>query len=212
VIKFVDGNEAAVRCFDRLILPEYLVTSEIVDNMRLGTFLSSIDADLAARARAKGCAHCGGSLHSATYARKPRGLPDPIERPDRRYSFCCQTCRRRTTPASVRFLGRRFYAGTIVVLMSAMDDGVTNRRIEELRHVLGVHRRTLQRWRHWWRTVFAVTPFWSLARGHLVPPPNATALPAGLLERFVGPDDTTRLVQCLRFLAPLYSPYGDHDR
>ena len=186
--------------------------SEIVDNRRLGTFLSSIDADLAARAKAKGCAHCGGTLHSATYARKPRGLPDSSEQTDwRRHSFCCQTCRRRTTPASVRFLGRRFYAGTVVVLMSAMDDDVTNRRTEELRHVLGVHRRTLLRWRHWWRTAFAVTPFWSVARGSLVPQPNATALPAGLLKRFVGPDDTTRLVQCLRFLVPLHSPYGGHD-
>jgi hypothetical protein len=88
---------------------------------------------------------------------------------------------------------------------------VTNRRIEQLRHVLGVHRRTLQRWRHWWHTVFAATPFWSMARGTLMPPPHSTALPAGLLERFVGPDYTTRLVQCLRFLVPLHSPYGDHD-
>lgn len=184
---------------------------EIVDNTRLGTFLSSIDADLAARARAKGCTHCGSTLHSATYARKPRGLPDSSGQTGRRHSFCCQTCRRRTTPASVRFLGRRFYAGTVVVLMSAMDDGVTNRRIEQLRCVLGVHRRTLQRWRHWWRTVFAATPFWSMAQGALMPPPNPAALPAGLLERFVGPDDTTRLVQCLRFLVPLHSPCGDHD-
>lgn len=185
--------------------------SEIVDNRWFGTFLLSIDADLAARARAKGCAHCGGTLHSATYARKPRGLPDSIEQIDRRLSFCCQTCRRRTTPASVRFLGRRCYAGTVVVLMSAMGDGVTNRRVEQLRHVLGVHRRTLQRWRHWWRTVFAATPFWSMARGALMPPPNPISLPGGLLERFVGPDDATRLVQCLRFLVPLHSPYGNHD-
>jgi hypothetical protein len=82
--------------------------SETVDNRRLATFLSSIDADLAARARAKGCAHCGGTLHSAAYAGKPCGLPDSIELADRRHSFCCQTCRRRTTPASVRFLGRCF--------------------------------------------------------------------------------------------------------
>jgi hypothetical protein len=70
-----------------------------------------------------------------------------------------------------------------------MGDGVTNSRVEQLRHVLGVHRRTLQRWRHWWRTVFAATPFWSMARGALMPPPNPISLPGGLLERFVGPDD-----------------------
>lgn len=187
------------------------MSSKTVDNRRLGTFLSSIDADLAARARVKGCAHCGGTLHSATYARKPRGLPDSSEQTDRRHSFCCQTCRRRTTPASVRFLGRRFYAGTVVVLLSAMDDGVTSGRTEQLRRVLGVHRRTLQRWREWWRMAFISTPFWTMARGALMPQPTAPALPASLLERFVGPDDTTRLVQCLRFLVPLHSPYSNHD-
>jgi hypothetical protein len=190
---------------------DYLMISQIVDNSRLGAFLSSIDADLASRARAKGCAHCGGILHSATYARKARGLPDSSEPAHRRQSFCCQTCRRRTTPASVRFLGRRFYAGIVVVLVSAMDDGVTSGRTEQLRRVLGVHRRTLQRWRDWWRTAFISTPFWTMARGALMPQPIPTALPASLLERFVGPDDTTRLVQCLRFLVPLHSPYGNHD-
>lgn len=114
-------------------------------------------------------------------------------------------------PTSVRFLGDRFYAGTVVVLMYAMGGGVANRRIEQLRHVLGVHRRTVQRWQHWWRTVFAATPFWTMARGVLMPAANSTARPASLLERFVGPDDATRPVHCLRFLAPLHSPYGDHE-
>ena len=80
-------------------------------------------------------------------------------------------------------------------------------RDHPLRSVLGVHRRTLQRWRHWWRTVFAATPFWSVTRGNLMPPPDATTLPASLLERFAGPDAPMRLVQCLQFLIPLHSPY-----
>jgi len=184
--------------------------SEIIGNSRFETFLASIDRDLAARAKSKGCAHCGGTLHSATYPRKPRGLSDSADPPSRRHSFCCEACRRRTTPASVRFLGRRVYTGTVVVLVSAMDEGVTNRRIEELGRVLGVHRRTLQRWRHWWRNIFVAVPFWSVARANLMPPPDTTALPASLLERFTGPDTPTRLAQCLRFLSPLYGPYGDH--
>jgi len=183
--------------------------SEIIGNSRFEAFLASIDSDLAARAKSKGCAHCRGTLHSAAYPRKPRGLSDSADQPSRRHSFCCEICRRRTTPASVRFLGRRVYTGTVVVLVSAMDEGVTDRRIEDLRSVLGVHRRTLQRWRNWWRTVFAAIPFWSVARASLMPPPDTTALPASLLERFAGPD-TSRLAQCLRFLAPLYGPDGDH--
>ena len=184
--------------------------SEIIGNSRFEALLASIDSDLAARAKSKGCAHCGGTLHSATYPRKPRGLSDSVDPPSRRSSFCCETCRRRTTPASVRFMGRRVYTATIVVLVSAMDEGVTNRRIDELRGVLGVHRRTLQRWRRWWRTVFTATPFWSVARADLMPPPDTTALPASLLERFVGSETPMRLAQCLGFLAPLYGPYGDH--
>jgi hypothetical protein len=196
---------------DHPIPTEHSMIDEIADSRLFGAFLLSIDADLAARARVKGCAHCGGVLHSATYARKPRGLPLSFERNDKRHSFCCQACRRRTTPASVRFLGRRCYAGTVVVLVSAMDNGVTNRQVAELRRVLGVHRRTLQRWRHWWRTIFAATPFWSIARATLMPPPNARSLPGSLLGRFVGPDDMAKLIQCLRFLLPLHSPYGCHD-
>ncbi|MEM5384113.1 hypothetical protein VSR68_11015 [Paraburkholderia phymatum] len=183
--------------------------SEIIGNDRFEVFLKSIDNDLAARAKSKGCAHCNGTLHSATYPRKPRGLSDSADPPSRRHSFCCETCRRRTTPASVRFLGRRVYTGAVVVLVSAMGEGVTNRRIEELRAVLGVHRRTLQRWRNWWRTVFPAIPSWSVARANLMPPPDTAALPASLLERFAGPDSSMRLAQCLRFLVPLFGPYGD---
>src|ERR1700726_3419348 len=54
--------------------------------------------------------------------RKPRGGPQW----DRRYSFCCaeEDCRRRLTPESVRFLGRRVYAGLVVVLMATMIHGL----------------------------------------------------------------------------------------
>src|SRR5258708_12280372 len=101
LLKYVDGNESAVRCFDRLILTEYLMISEIVDNRWFGTFLLSIDADLAARARAKGCAHCGGTLHNATYPGEPRGLPYSVEQIDRLRSFFFPSYPRRTPPPPV---------------------------------------------------------------------------------------------------------------
>jgi hypothetical protein len=52
--------------------------------------LLAFDHDLAAEARAAGCAFCGGVLHSARYPRKPRGGPDELG-PDyaTRLSFCC---------------------------------------------------------------------------------------------------------------------------
>lgn len=70
-------------------------------------FLSAIDDDLAARTRRKGCGFCSGVLHSARYPRKPRGGPSEPEgaRQTTRHSFCCERCRRRTTP-TLRSLSR----------------------------------------------------------------------------------------------------------
>jgi hypothetical protein len=66
----------------------------------------------------RGCFYCLGKLHRADYDRKPRGDPQW----DRRFSYCCAEAdwRQRRTPESVRFLGRRFYAGLVVVLIATM--------------------------------------------------------------------------------------------
>src|SRR5215813_3352307 len=82
--------------------------------------LSRFDGDLAEQARCKGCS-CGGRLHRALYPRKVRGVPEEVEEEyGRRWSFCCaeEGCRKRTTPASFRFLSRRVYAATVMVLVS----------------------------------------------------------------------------------------------
>ncbi len=64
---------------------------------RLHVLLLRIDRDLAAQVRRKDCPYCGGVLHSAQYQRKARGGSSDV--PDQeslsRFSFCCQTCRRR---------------------------------------------------------------------------------------------------------------------
>ncbi|MFW2454522.1 MAG: hypothetical protein ACN4E4_00985, partial [Methyloversatilis discipulorum] len=78
--------------------------------------LLRIDEELAAAVRLAGCA-CGGVLHRADYARKPRACPSELRAEfASRLSFCCNRCRRRTTSMSVRFLGRRGYLGLAVVL------------------------------------------------------------------------------------------------
>ena len=169
-------------------------------------FLAAIDTDLASRARMQGCCFCGGALHSACYPRKPRGGVVVATEATTRHSFCCDKCRRRTTPESVRFLGRRVYPGFVMVLLSAMQSGVTDTLINELQLHLGVARRTLQRWRHWWREIFVRTPFWDLGRGRFMPPIEHAALPMSLLNRFKVQDGQSQLVLCLRFLAPLSRP------
>ena len=90
-----------------------------VQNPSFYRLLLRIDHDLAQRTRAQRC-RCGGVLHSARYPRKPRGLPrEAASDCDFRYSFCCAQCRHRTTPFSVRFLGRRVYVAAIMVAVSA---------------------------------------------------------------------------------------------
>jgi hypothetical protein len=95
------------------------------------------------------------------------------------------------------------YLGAVVLLVSAMQGDITDRRAFELQARLGVSRRTLWRWRSWWRDAFPVSEFWKWARGRFMPPPNHVSLPGSLLERFVAKDDRSRLIRALSFLAPL---------
>lgn len=169
--------------------------------------LLAFDRDLAAVRRAAGCpaADCGGVLHSANYRRKPRGRPAALgEDHDRRFSFCCSVdgCRDRSTPPSLRFLGRKVYLAVIVTLIAAMRDGVTERRLGKLAATIGVDRRTVARWRGWWLESFAATPFWRAASANLMPPVDASRLPATLLERFAG-DAGEQLIAFLSFLGPI---------
>src|SRR5262245_19283304 len=90
-------------------------------------FLLSIVKDLAESTRQKGCS-CGGRLHCANYPRAPRCGSDHLPEEYRcRFSFCCYRdgCRRRMTPPSVGFLGRKVYLGAIVILISALRQGPT---------------------------------------------------------------------------------------
>lgn len=182
----------------------------ILQDARLYEVLHRLDVDLAQTARASGCRHCDGVLHSAHYPRKPRGGPLGLgPEIDQRLSFCCarEGCRRRTTPPSVRFLGRRVYFGAVVLLASALRDGLSVRRVRALREKLGVDVRTLRRWRRWWQETFVPSAFWRTARARFAPSVAEAALPAALLERFSAEASPSSLVQTLQFLAPI--SHGD---
>ena len=169
---------------------------------KLYTLLSLIDQDRAAQVRAAGCS-CGGVLHSARYPRKPRGGAVEVRQIDhRRLSFCCNACRRRHTPRSVVYLGRRVYLGAVVLLGSALRSTLSGKRLRELCVTLCVPRSTLDRWRAWWNAVFPSTPFWQALRGDFMPPVSAP-LPANLLSRFAVTDRLAQLSQTLHFLSPL---------
>lgn len=168
----------------------------------LHRLLDHVDGELAEAVRIKGCQRGhSGKLHRANYERKPRGGPTW----EKRHSFCCdqEGCRRRHTPPSVRFLGRKVYVGFVVVLMTAMNQGLKPSRVQGLCAVLPtIERRTLERWRQWWLKTFAAGPFWKDARARFVPPLSEAHLPVSLCERF-GLSQRNGLVELLRFLSPI---------
>ena len=168
--------------------------------------LQRLDEQVAASTKSAGCPHCQGVLHGARYPRKVYGVSRALlgEGYDSRLSFCCarEGCRRRTTPASVRFLGRRTFPGAVVVLVCALTQDLSRRRRAQLGARLRVSERTLERWRHWWRSTLPATPWWRAARARFVPPPQEARLPASLLTRFGVPTTVEALLAALQFLAP----------
>lgn len=169
-------------------------------------FLFSIDQDLAEEKCKQACS-CGGRLHRANYPRKPRGGGDDLpQQYGYRLSFCCDRdgCRKRATPPSVRFLGPKVYLGAVVILVAAMRQGPSPRRVRELSKLFGADRRTISRWRVFWSEHFPRTPFWKVARARLVPVVEVTTLPRSLLEAFVHSDDPCQdWGRLLRFLSPI---------
>jgi len=165
--------------------------------------LEKVDGDLVAEAREPGCVHCQGRLDRSDYARKPRGGPQW----EVRFSLCCarEGCRKRNTPPSVRFLGRRVYAGLVVVLVSAMTHGLKPERVQRLREALGIDRRTLERWRQWWLGRFVNSSFWRDARARFMPPLDHQTMPLSLCLSFAV-QGCERLVDLLQFLAPITTP------
>jgi len=187
-------------------IPEYsILYHDLFRSASFWAFLLSIDQDLAKSAREKAC-RCGGRLHSAKYPRKPRGVDNLPEPYGRRFSFCCDRdgCRKRVTPPSVRFLGRKVYLGTVVILVAAMRQGPSPRRVHELSQRFGADRQTIARWKTFWEEHFPQTQFWKVARGHLVPRVAIEVLPLSLLNAYLGRGDPCRdWGDLLRFLSPI---------
>ena len=90
----------------------------------------------------------------------------------------------------------------MVVLIAIMREGATAARMRQLSGLVGVDRRTVERWREWWRDTFTASPFWQIGRAVFMPPVDQDRLPASLIERFTGRGGE-RLIALLRFIAPI---------
>ena len=121
----------------------------------------------AARVKAGGCPKCHSELHVANYPRKPRGHGAEEPGMSCRLSFCCGTCRKRVTPKSVRFLGRKVYLGQSVALASVLRWQEV--KVTKVCGVLGMSAETLRRWKCWWAGPVQRSKWWSAVRAQIMP-------------------------------------------
>jgi hypothetical protein len=179
------------------------VCHALLQNPNFFRLLLRVDRELALQRRGGGCA-CGGVLHVDDYPRKPRGCPLEFRADfSSRLSFCCNRCRTRATPPSVRFLGRRVYLALAVVLMSTPRPGpAPSARAANAATVFEVPVRTLRRWQRWWQEQLPLTTFWQIAAARFMPPVLAAAMPGALAVRFIG-TAAEALLRLLVFLSPL---------
>jgi len=187
------------------------VCHSFLSDSRFYQLLFHMDQELATDVQGGGCCFCGGVLHSARYPRKPRGLRSALDASyETRLSFCCAVdgCRRRNTPPSVRFLGRKVYLGTVIVLLTALQHGLTDKRRRELVERLDVPPQTLARWRLWWQEVFSVSRCWRAEQSHFIPSISLDELPGALLGGFTGSTLPQRLGQMLLLICPVSTPWS----
>ncbi len=176
---------------------------KLLENVELIKLLESIDLNEAERAHQEGCRYCGSKLHCAHYGRKAHGVAGW----DKRYSYCCSRCRLRATPVSVRFLGRRIYAGFWVVLVAALQQGPTRRRVTILSQELGITERTLRRWRKWWLGEFVESSFWKGGRALFMPLLEEAEMPLSLIDEFKA-KKREGLVKLMKFLSSITTGAG----
>ena len=170
--------------------------------------LLDIDREEVERCQRERCPHCGGRLDHGDYLRKPRGEPAGVpEGFSVRFSLCCSEdgCRKRLTPASVRFLGRRVYVGAAVLLVATALQGPSPARVERLSQSFGVAPRTARRWLAWWQTSFAESDLFRSLRGLLRRRVSATELPRALLDAAQQARPRETALKVLHLLGPLTS-------
>jgi hypothetical protein len=170
-------------------------------------YLIKIDLELADIRAKKGCVYCGGKLHQADYPRSPMGMPSEFRNQySQRISFCCSNCRKRTTPPSARFFGRRWYPAPLHIFISIMICGINKRRIALIEKHFGivVRESTWRRWRKWFSSEFVITKFWQQEKGRLPPTAEITQgpFPRVIFNLYTG-NIEQKILLFLPFLSPL---------
>lgn len=150
------------------------------------------------------CPACEGRLDVANYPRKVRGLDVESEAAGgyaRRFSLCCarEGCRKRATPPSVRFLGRRVFASVIFLLVALGQAGVHAGASSP--STTKPSWPTRKRWSWWWTRGLVLEPWFPLLAARLASPLDREHVAEDLMSRFEG-DLAERVLRVLALLAP----------
>lgn len=173
-----------------------------------------IDQEIATKVKKDACPYCGARLDRADYPRKPRGglIAKDGETFDRRISLCCsrEGCRKRVTPPSVRFLGRKVYLGVSVLVASLNELGASTP--VAIRAQTGIFPRTVRRWADWWKNHFSRSRFFIEAQGQFMPPVEKEDLPTSIFRRFSQTSFSKKLFSMLKWLSPMTTPSALSER
>lgn len=177
----------------------------LVSFLKFHAELLRTDEAAVADVRRAGCPRCRGRLDVANFPRKVRGIDEACEKVGRygiRLSLCCASegCRKRATPPSVRFFGRRVYASFVVVLVSLDAVGVDEPPSVAPRS--SPTWATRKRWSTWWRNDLLREPWFVALAARLATPLDVSRMPAVLVDRFEG-SLVESIARTLALLSPL---------
>jgi hypothetical protein len=177
--------------------------------------LEETDAEIVQQVQKEGCQVCGARLYRSDFERKPRGalMAAAGEEFATRFSLCCgrEGCRKRATPPSVRFLGRRVYLGAVVIVASVVAQVL--RTAETLGRAREVPAGTVRRWQGWWKGAFLRTEVFMALRARLIGI-AVEDVPASIVRRLGEPGDTPegQVRSLLTWLKPLTKGTGVGSR
>ncbi len=172
--------------------------TKLYQDSRLFQFIQKIDQDAVASCIGSRCQYCGDKLDRGFYHRKPRGVPELLEKEfSVRPSFCCRGdgCRRRLTPVQLKFLGRKVYVSVVVLLVAAMTQGLSPKRLCTISRETKVPPRTVKCWLAFWQLIFTKSPTWLYQRGMFQPPIDEDQLPLSLLQKFTENSDCSKAIE-----------------
>jgi hypothetical protein len=160
--------------------------SELIKKKNLFSHLYEIDKKTAERYRQLPCPYCGGPLYFSNYMRKPRGEPEDVpEKYFIQFSLCCGTegCRKRLTPPSCRFMGRKIY-WFAVILCILTDFQNTNEKatVSDWSMRTGICRNTIKRWLAFFHDTFPASRIWRRLRGQISACVRNSSLPSSFIN------------------------------